>query len=334
MQRLRIFRSLDEARGHFGPAALSIGNFDGVHVGHAELLRRTVALAHRLGARPAALTFHPHPATVVAPERVPRLLSTPDERSALMAAAGIEQVLILPFDRNVSALAPRDFCQHVLVETLGARAVVVGANFRFGRGQTGGPDELRESGLVVEVLPLLDCRGVRVSSSEIRRLLREGQVSHANRLLGRPYAVAGSVVSGAGRGARHTVPTLNLETGSLDDATSALPLDGVYFTRTEDLDSNRHWNSITNVGFRPTFEGHHLTIETFLLGSFTPPAPRRIRLEFLRRVREERRFESPEALKTQILADAAQAEAFFRRLARFQPALLARRQPGTTVTPG
>jgi riboflavin kinase/FMN adenylyltransferase len=325
MTRLRIFRSIDEARLGFAPSSVTIGNFDGVHVGHMELLRRTVALGRRLGVKPSALTFHPHPATVVAPERAPRLLSTPDERCALMAAEGIQQVLIMPFDRALSALTPDEFRQQVLVGALGARAVVVGANFHFGHGQAGGPEQLSAPGLEVEVVPLLSCRGVRVSSSEIRRLLREGQVSHANRLLGRPYAVAGSVVSGAGRGTRHTVPTLNLETSSLDDVTSALPQDGVYFTRTEDLDSDRHWQSITNVGLRPTFGGRHLTIETFLLGGFEPPTPARIRVEFLRRVREERRFDSPEALKRQILADAAQAEVFFRRLRRFEPALLSRR---------
>lgn len=329
MTRLHIFRTLDDARRAFPPSAVTIGNFDGVHIGHRELMRRTVELARALGATPSALTFHPHPKTVVAPERAPRLLTTPEERCALMSECGIEQVLILPFDRAVSHLTPSGFVSEILHRTLGARAVVVGDNFRFGQGQSGAAADLRAhcaaSSIHAEIVPLLACRGVAASSSEIRRLLEDGRVSAASRLLVRPYSIAGDVVPGQGRGARHTVPTLNLETTSLDDSSRALPRDGVYVTRTEDLDSARRWNSITNVGYRPTFSGRHLTIETFLFGDLAGPAPLRIRLEFLRRVREERRFDSPEALKAQILADVDLARAFFRRLERFTPALMRRR---------
>ncbi|MBI5086067.1 MAG: riboflavin biosynthesis protein RibF [Acidobacteria bacterium] len=320
---MHIFRGLEEARQGFAPSAVTIGNFDGVHVGHRELMRRTRRIAGELGVKPSALTFHPHPTTIVAPERAPRLLTTPDERCALMAAERIEQVLIMPFDRQVSSLSPGEFFERVLVGDLGARAVIVGGNFRFGRGQAGHTGDLEALGLrfgvQIEIVPLLECRGVQASSSEIRRLLARGLVSKANRLLERPYSLAGSVVAGAGRGSRETVPTLNLETSSLEDSTSALPEVGVYFTRTEDLDGARRWESITNVGYRPTFEGHHLTIETFLIDGLDEPAPARIRLEFLRRVRPERRFASPADLRTQILADVEQARVFFRRLRRFAP---------------
>lgn len=331
MSRLRIFRSLEEARQGFPPSAVTIGNFDGVHAGHRELMRRTVRLALELGVKPSALTFHPHPATVVAPERIPRLLSTPDERCALMAAEGIEQVLIMPFDESISHLSPEEFFRRVLVEDLGAKAVVVGANFRFGYRQSGGTEDLirlaERHGVRAEIVPLLEIRGVRVSSSEIRRLLAEGNVSRANRLLERPYSIAGSVVTGAGRGAREVVPTLNLETSSLEDSTSALPQSGVYITRTEDLDADRRWNSITNIGYRPTFDGRHLTIETYLLDPFHPPSPKRIRVEFLRRLRPEKKFHSAARLREQIAEDIEKARAFFRRLDRFRPALLSRQPP-------
>jgi len=331
MSRLHIFRSLGEAGQSFSPAAITIGNFDGVHAGHRELMRRTVAIARDLDAKPSALTFHPHPATVVAPERAPLLLTTPDERCALMADQGIEQVLILPFDRGISVLSPEGFFRRVLLETLGARAIIVGENFHFGRRQSGHTTDLiaccAHFGVRCEIVPILTCRGVQVSSSQIRRLLAEGRISKANRLLERPYSIAGSIVAGEGRGAKQTVPTLNLETSSLDDSTSVLPAPGVYITRTEELDADRRWNSITNVGYRPTFDGRHLTIETFLLGPFEPPTPLRIRLEFLRRVRPERRFESAGALKEQIFADVAVAQSFFRRLERFTPALMSRQLP-------
>lgn len=334
MSRLRIFRSLEEARHGFAPSAVTIGNFDGVHAGHRELMRRTVALAQRLGVKPSALTFHPHPSTVVAPERVPRLLSTPDERCALMAAEGIEQVLIMPFDQTISHLSPEAFFREVLIGALGAKAVVVGENFRFGHLQAGTVEDLRRlaelAGIEAEIVPLLRRRGVKVSSSEIRRLLAEGNVSRSNRLLERPYSIAGNVVAGAGRGAREVVPTLNLETSSLEDSTSALPRGGVYVTRTEDLDADRRWNSITNIGYRPTFDGRHLTIETYLLDALDPPSPKRIRVEFLRRLRPEKRFQSPAELRAQIAEDVAKAKAFFARLERFRPALLSRPAPRPT----
>ncbi len=332
--RLRIFRSLEEARHGFAPSAVTIGNFDGVHAGHRELMRRTVALARRLGVKPSALTFHPHPSTVVAPERAPRLLSTPDERCALMAAEGIEQVLIMPFNETISHLSPEAFFREVLAGALGAKAVIVGENFRFGHLQSGAVEDLRRlaaaAGIEAEIVALLKCRGVKVSSSEIRRLLAEGNVSRSSRLLERPYSIAGNVVAGTGRGAREVVPTLNLETSSLEDSTSALPQSGVYVTRTEDLDADRRWNSITNIGCRPTFDGRHLTIETYLLEDLEPPSPKRIRVEFLRRLRPEMRFHSPAELRAQIGDDVAKAKAFFARLERFRPALLSRQAPRQT----
>jgi riboflavin kinase/FMN adenylyltransferase len=318
MSALSVFRSLEEAAGGFPPCSVTIGNFDGVHIGHRELMRRTVAHARQLGVKPSVITFHPHPATIVHPERTPRLLTTPDERCLLMAAEGIEQVLILPFTYELSQIEPAAFFERILCGSLGARAITVGANFRFGHGQSGEAHQLSElaasSGVVLDVVPLLRCRGVAVSSSEIRRLLAAGDVGRAGRLLERPYWLIGDVVPGAGRGSRETVPTLNLETGSLDDSLRALPRDGVYITRTTCTATGRQWESITNSGHRPTFEGRHLTIETFLLSPFDGDAPATIRLEFLRRVRDERRFENAEALRAQILRDVSRATSFFRRL--------------------
>jgi riboflavin kinase/FMN adenylyltransferase len=317
--RFHVFRSLEEARGRFGPCALTIGNFDGLHAGHRALIAEMRRLAAETGARPSVLTFHPHPTHIVAPERTPRLLTTPDERCALMRAQGVEQVLIMPFDAAVAALSPEEFFVSVLIGALGVRALTVGANFRFGHNQAGGAGTLRalgeRYGVRFEPLPPVWLRGVMVSSSEIRRLLAAGNVSKAGRLLGRPYALGGRVVRGAGRGAKETVPTLNLEMPSLFEERSAVPANGVYITRTHDVDHPRSWQSITNCGFRPTFGGRHLTIETHLMEPLGGDPPRRIRVEFLRFVRPELAFDSSEALRAQIQRDVARAREYFRRLA-------------------
>lgn len=310
---MRIYRSLDECGRDFGPCALSIGNFDGVHTGHRRILRRVVELAAQRGWKPSALTFDPHPLRVVAAERAPRLLSTPEERARLMAELGIEQALILPFTPEVACLGPEAFATEILRGKLDARAVLVGDNFRFGRQHAGGTGELielgRRLGFTTEIVPPVRMRGHMVSSSEIRRLIAQGEVMRAARLLARPYGLEGEVTAGQGVGSTLTVPTLNLTAHS-----EVLPAAGVYITRTCDLGSGREWASVSNLGFRPTFGGFPLTLETHLLDPLSGEPPRRIRVDFLRRLRDERKFEHAQALKTQILADVARAQAFFRRL--------------------
>ena len=231
-----------------------------------------------------------------------------------MCEEGIEQVLILPFTREIAALSPQEFVDQILVARLGVRAVLVGENFRFGNRQTGTVVQLadfgRRLGFETETISTVICRGRVVSSSGIREAIQAGRVALAGRMLQHPYGLDGDVVKGHGVGARQTVPTLNLATRA-----EVVPARGVYLTRTADLDSSRAWNSISNVGYRPTFGASDvLSIETFLLDPFDDPTPRRIRVDFLCRVRDERQFESPEALKAQILRDVRCARSYFRRV--------------------
>jgi len=310
---MKIYHSLEETPADFGPSALTIGNFDGVHFGHRRILRRVKELAGQHGWKPSVLTFHPHPASVVAPERAPALMTSPERRAQLMEEEGIAQVLILPFTRELALLSPEQFVQQLLVDRLGVKAVLVGDNFHFGHKQAGNTAVLTElgkrMGFETEIVSAVACRGRVVSSSGIRELVRSGRVSLAARLLEHPYGLEGEVVSGRGVGSRETVPTLNLATTA-----ALIPARGVYVTRTRDLDESRKWNSITNIGYRPTFgQSDQLSIETFLLDPLAGETPRRIRVEFLWRVRDERRFDSPEALKAQILKDARTALAYFRR---------------------
>jgi riboflavin kinase/FMN adenylyltransferase len=319
-EALRLFRSLESAAGSFGPCALTIGNFDGAHIGHQRIFRRVSEVARENGWKAATLTFDPHPTRVVAPARAPKLLTTPEERARSMHAFGIQEVLILPFDRNIASLSPEEFVQRVLVSALNARAVLVGDNFHFGAKQAGDTATLRalgeRYGFIVETVDPVSFRGGLVSSSRIRTLVEEGDVVTAGRLLGRWFSLSGQVVPGHGVGSKQTVPTLNLSTTA-----EVLPGRGVYVTRCLDEDRGRSWESVTNVGYRPTFGGDdQLSIETFLLSTFEEPAPARIRVDFLKKLRDERKFESPDALKRQIMQDASRALDYHRRLTKWAAA--------------
>lgn len=294
-------------------SVVTIGNFDGVHAGHRQLLRRVLELANEHHLKPAVLTFDPHPTRVVAPHRAPRLLTTIEERVALIREQGIEDVVVLPFNASIARLSPEEFVERIIVGDLHARIVMVGDNFRFGHKQAGNVETLSALGSRFEfqthIVAAVHRRGRVVSSSEIRSLIEEGNVAMAGRLLERFYALAGDVISGHGIGSKQTVPTLNLSTPA-----EVIPANGVYITRTRDLETGDLWHSITNVGTRPTFEGDSLSIETFLLSAFDGLTPGRIAVEFLQRVREERKFDSADALKQQIFRDVGRAQTFFRRL--------------------
>jgi riboflavin kinase/FMN adenylyltransferase len=318
---MKVYRSLDAVPADFGPSALTIGNFDGVHCGHRRILRRLVAKAKDGGWKASVLTFDPHPTRVVAPARTPALMTSPERRAELMSEEGIEQVLIMPFTPEISHLTPEQFVRTLLVERLGARVVLVGDNFRFGYQQKGDVRVLAELGgqlgFETEVVSAVRMRGHMVSSSGIRELIRTGRVAQASRFLERPYGLEGEVVRGRGVGSKQTVPTLNLATRA-----EVIPAAGVYVTRTYDLDSTAQWESLTNVGYRPTFgESDELSIETFLLQPLNGDPPQRIRVEFLWRVREERKFPAPEDLKRQILRDVETAQRYFRRTRAWVQAL-------------
>jgi riboflavin kinase / FMN adenylyltransferase len=313
----RIFQSLDDARGQFGPSAVAIGNFDGVHVGHQELIKRALASAREDGLVPSVLTFHPHPTSVVAPARTPEMICSLQERIELLVRYGAQHVMVLPFTPGIAAMTPRDFTKSVLVDTLSAKAVIVGENFVFGREQSGKVDTLRNLGselsFKTNFLKPVFVRGELVSSSAIRKHLRTANVSRAGRLLGRTFAVKSEVVRGQGIGSKQTVPTLNQK-----PVPGQIYPSGVFVTETLDLSSGRRWESITNVGTRPTFSGDQRTVETFLLSAFEGDSPRNIQVNFLRYLRQEQQFEDPAALRSQIMRDVSRAQKFWRIFERFK----------------
>jgi len=309
-----VFSSLEEATGRFGPCALTIGNFDGVHIGHQQLVREAREQAQTRGCRSAVLTFHPHPRSVVAPDRPTKLLASIDERVALLEETGVDHILVLPFTAELSNLGAEQFVRQILVEQLEARFVVVGDNFRFGHKQ-GGDTALLASlaaklGFGTRFVPQIRYRGEAVSSTLIREHLQQGRVARAGRLLGRCYSLSGPVVRGHGIGSKQTVPTLNLQPP--DDV---LPANGVYVTEVHDLDDDRRWPSITNIGTRPTFDGEDLTIESYLLSHLSGETPQTIRVDFRRWLRAEQKFPDVTALKYQILRDVERANTYWRRTA-------------------
>lgn len=319
----RVHRSLDKLPADVGPCAVAIGNFDGVHLGHREILRRAEQVAADEGLAPAVLTFDPHPRRLLRPEVPTRSLDSMEGRLERMRMEGMRDVFVVPFTRELAALSPREFAEKVLVGKLQAKAVLVGDNFRFGAKQAGDTKMLtdlgEELGFRTEVIEAVTTRGVIVSSSAIRHFLREGDVRRAQRLLGYPYSLSGEIISGQGIGRKQTVPTLNLDPAPFEAADRLIPAQGVYVTETTDLSSEggRTWPSITNIGTRPTFDGAGVSIETYLLEALEGATPTRIRLEFRARLRAEEKFPNPEALKAQILADVRRAQAYWRRAKRW-----------------
>jgi riboflavin kinase / FMN adenylyltransferase len=291
-------------------SVVSIGNFDGLHLGHRQILKTVVQRARDLGVKSVAMTFSPHPVRFLAPARAPKLISTLDQKIRLIENAGIDVLFLVHFDDAFSKLPPATFVKQYLVEGLKARAVCVGNNFNFGYKQQGTIATLKEFSAELEVIevPPVRVRGTLASSSRARQLIAAGLVSRACRLLGRWVEIEGEFIGGAGRGRSVTVPTLNLKPEN-----ELIPKNGVYITRIS-LDERPFMESVTNIGVRPTFDEREITIETFVLNEPVPADATTARLDFLRRLRDETKFDTPEALRTQIMKDVKRAQKFFRLL--------------------
>lgn len=301
---MRIVRGLESFPPDAGPSAVALGVFDGIHLGHRAILGTAVAQARRHDLAALACTFEPHPIDVLQPGRAPLPLTTLPERLELIAETGIDTAVVITFTPAVAAVEPEAFVRDALVGTLRARHVVVGFNHRFGRGARGDARLLEacgaELGFRAHVVPPTTVDGVPVSSSQIRAALQAGDLSRATKLLGRPYAVHGNVVRGAGRGRTLGFPTANVQTGR----PLSLP-PGVYACHAF-LGSACH-RAVINVGVRPTFGETEATVEAHLLDFSGDLYGSQIKLQFLRRLRDERKFSDVEALRTQIEKDVAAA---------------------------
>lgn len=308
---IAIYRTLDEIPADFGPSIITVGNFDGVHVGHQGLLTSAAAEGRALGIRSIAITFDPHPAQFLYPDVAPKLLTFLPQRLELIAATGVDAILVLHFDAALSRVTARDFARDVLVGKLRVRGMHEGPSFRFGHGARAGVKELAEFGaefgFKVEVHPVLRVHGLDVSSSAVRALIAAGDVRRARWMLGRVFGVVSAPVRGRGIGSKLLVPTINLAAYS-----GLLPGFGVYVTRL--WIGERCFQAVTNIGNRPTFGEASFAVESHIL-DFEPvdlDEQTVLKLEFMRRLRAEMGWPTPEALKAQIMKDVAKAKRYFR----------------------
>jgi riboflavin kinase / FMN adenylyltransferase len=297
--------------------ALTIGSFDGVHLGHLDVMSHVVASAKRREAQPALITFEPHPRCVLDPANCPQSITTLQEKLALIEAAGIEHAVVLRFDRELAALSPQDFVDR-LSAVMELRTWVIGYDFAFGRGRTGNAAWLREHGQQVEVVPPFQLDGHDLHSSEVRRLVTAGEVDHANRLLGREYAMSGPVEAGERMGRQLGFPTANIGV----EPNKLIPALGAYAGRARIVPSSHRaedqgeepkpvtgagedFIAALSVGYRPTFGGTQLRVEAFLLDFEGDLYQQRLELRFVRYLHPDIKFPNTDALVQQLHKDVA-----------------------------
>jgi riboflavin kinase/FMN adenylyltransferase len=313
---MRIINSLEDLAPVYPAPVVTIGNFDGVHLGHQSLIRDLVTRANQINGTPIVLTFDPHPLQVLAPSNAPLQIQTLNQKLAVIESLGIPIAVVIPFNMQLAQISARDFAIQALWDRLHFREVYVGPNFAFGNRRQGSFSLLKEigeeKGFFAGKIRQVQFRGSRVSSTTIRQALIAGQVGLARRLLDRPFALEGTVVKGTGLGSKLLVPTANLETPN-----ELIPRTGVYITIFR-MDGRRY-ESVTNVGFCPTVnpdEEAALSIEPHLLDFKQDLYGKEVTLEFMMRLRDERRFPDQKALVAQIHRDIENTRRYFRWLER------------------
>src|SRR2546421_1973175 len=307
---MRLFHGTENA-DISRPTVVTLGVFDGLHIGHQLIMKTVVDRARAIGAVPTVITFEPHPRAVLHPESAPPLLQTFDQKIEALGGLGIEQTIVIHFDKAFSQIRAEEFLREVIVDRLQAKEVYLGRGFAFGHNREGHIDLLRkvssQLGFIADEVPEVQIHGERVSSSRIRELILDGQINSARRMLGRPYGVQGKVVRGDARGQKLGFPTANI-----DPQNRVIPQRGVYVT--EILIDGQWRQSVTNVGVRPTFgDATQSSIETHVLCWSDDLYERTVRVRFLHRLRDERKFISVDELKSQIERDVARAEDYFAR---------------------
>ncbi len=310
---MKILRHIENRALSVTKPALTMGNFDGVHLGHQALLRQVIQDARAQGGTSVVLTFEPHPLKILAPERAPRLILTHKDKMRLLQSFGVDLALIQKFDSHFANLEAEEFVRSYLVDRIGVRKMWVGRDLRFGKGRKGRAQDLirwgKEGGFEVGMVDPVEVVGVRVSSSRIRELIEKGEVLEASGYLGRYHFVSGRVVPGNRRGRHLGFPTANVV-----PQTEVVPLDGIYATVFEI--GERQWPSVTNVGVNPTFGEGSRTIESYIFNFSGDLYGEPVRLFFVKRIREERKFPSADLLVEQMKKDVFSARAILSEIGK------------------
>jgi riboflavin kinase / FMN adenylyltransferase len=314
---MKAFSDIEDQQLAMTGSVVTLGNFDGIHLGHQALVRHTVEESKRLGYPSIVLTFEPHPLKVLAPERAPRLLLTYQDKLELFRAYGVDIVIAQRFDRQFASITAEDFVRRFLVGRLRTKKLWVGRDLRFGQGRKAGTEDLMriapQIGFQVEVLHPISSNGIRISSSRIRGLVEAGCVDEVQPMLGRYHFVSGPVVTGQGRGRKLGFPTANISS-----QTEVIPLNGIYATLIEVR--SRRWLSVSSVGVNPTFGDGPRTVESFIFGLEHDIYGESAKLSFVKRIRDEKKFATVEDLIGQMRGDVDRAKAIFEELQLAGPA--------------
>jgi riboflavin kinase/FMN adenylyltransferase len=307
---VKLLREVDALPADVRGGAVTVGNFDGVHRGHARIVERLIAQARRLGGPAIVFTFDPHPVRLLRPDRAPPPLTWTDRKAQLLTELGVDATIAYPTDEALLGLNAREFFDRILRELLGARALVEGTNFCFGRDRTGTIDVLRgftaEAGMTLEIVEPITLDGDIVSSSRVRKLIAAGDIDAAVRLLTRPYRIRGMVRHGASRGAKLGFPTANV-----DAVDTLLPGHGVYAGRA--IVGGNAWPAAVNVGPNPTFGEQATKVEAHLIGYQGNLYGSPLEIDFVARLRDIRTFNGIDELKSQLQGDVQKAREILNR---------------------
>ncbi|MGC9967907.1 MAG: bifunctional riboflavin kinase/FAD synthetase [Syntrophobacteraceae bacterium] len=301
---MQVFRGIETVQNKFKNPAITIGNFDGVHMGHQALFRRVKQWAEELNGESIVVTFDPHPLEVLFPEKAPSFITSHRQKLDLIASCGIDATIVIPFDHEFSRMSAREFVEVILVEKIGTRAIVVGHDYLFGHSREGDIPFLRQLGeqygFKVEIVTAIRMNSTPVSSTSIRQMIASGNVREANKLLGRPFEVSGTVIEGRKRGVGLGFPTANIRMPAM-----ASPRTGVYAVEAE-VDGKRYGGA-ANLGYNPTFGDSELSLEAHLFDFNQDIYGKPITIRFIDRLRDEKRFSGPEELSAQIKKDVETA---------------------------
>ncbi len=305
---MKIFQTFD-TETRFPNPVLTIGNYDGVHLGHRRIIRKVVEKARAISGTPMLMSFNPHPHSILKPDSYIRLITPPHIKERLVEESGIEVMFEIPFNEHLRSIAPESFIEDILIGKIGVAGVIVGYDFRFGKGGVGDVKMLMEyahkKGFYFDVVGAITLDEEKIGSNRIRKLIMDGDVKKANELLGRPHMIEGIVVHGVNRGKNMGFPTINFET-----VFELIPGNGVYITEVE-FDGKK-WPSVTNIGYNPTFDGKKLLVETHILNFGGDLYDREIVIYFHERIREEKKFKDMAELMAQISRDVERARDFFK----------------------